>query len=250
MPSQEVIDNLKQLQDELQTISPAIKHINHASEVVKKVGKIASDFSTLTEEIKTSDIELRKNLINEFKNQLKSFENHINETNNLLKTESNKFIKILNSSQLEKFIKLVSENSLNINIARIEEYATANNAILDSVQHNIIELLDNLNKSSSNQTKQINEFKNVTYDSHAEILLKLSSINTFLMILDDINNDVKKVKTVTASISSNSDSLQKTINLRFDELDSSISKQIKFNKTLLILNIVLILVLIMFTLIP
>lgn len=77
MPSQQVIETLKQLQSKLGELAPAIAHIEKASEVAKKTSKIAGEFPILISDLKAIEEAHRNSLQNEFKKKILQLEKEV-----------------------------------------------------------------------------------------------------------------------------------------------------------------------------
>ena len=168
MPSQQVIEKLKDLQDALDTISSAVKHIDDASkvaetasEIIKKLPYIINDIKTIEEKHRTELLRDHKerigslenhlqNLLSEFKEKSKPLDSLIIETKLLQNDISNYFAELKKIKFPERLDKIDNQiTAINIGIGNLQ---TANQNLqtkVDVVQSSVISIGASLEKRFS-----------------------------------------------------------------------------------------------------
>jgi chromosome segregation ATPase len=139
MPTQTVIEKLKDLQAELETVAAAVKHIDQASkvakttsEILKKLPDLINDLKALEEKHRQELLKVHKdkidvlekqlqNLLTEFKEKSKQLTQLIDETNKLVKTISDYHSEIKKINFPERLNKIDNQiSAINIGVGNLQ----------------------------------------------------------------------------------------------------------------------------------
>src|SRR5688572_10516183 len=105
MPTQTVIEKLKDLQDELETVAAAVKHIDDASKVAKSASEILKKLPELINDLKALEEKHRQELLKVHKDRIDTIEIQLQSLLTELKEKSNQFTELIDETKkLEKTI--------------------------------------------------------------------------------------------------------------------------------------------------
>lgn len=152
MPSQQVIEKLEKLQNELETVSFAIKHIEDASKVAKSAADILKKIPELLTELKSVEEKHRKDLkqdlkekidaiekqlqslLTELKDKAKHLSQVIEETKKLEKAINNYFEELKKINFPERLDKIDNQiSSINIGVGNLQTAIQNSQAKIDAV---------------------------------------------------------------------------------------------------------------------
>jgi len=153
MPTQPVIERLKELQTELETVSAAVKHIDKAanvakttSEILKKIPELINDLKVLEENHRQALIKIHKekidilekllqSLLIELKVKSKQFYKLIDETKKLENTISNYYSEIKKINFPERLDKIDNQiSAINIGVGNLHSLIQNIQTKVDTVQ--------------------------------------------------------------------------------------------------------------------
>ena len=152
MPSQQVIEKLKKLQTELETVSIAIKHIEDASKVAKSAADILKKIPELLTELKSVEEKHRKDLLDvhkkkieeietqlqslltELKDKTKQLGQAIEETKELEKAINEYFVELKKINFPERLDKIDNQiSSINIGVGNLQTAIQNTQTKIDTV---------------------------------------------------------------------------------------------------------------------
>lgn len=204
MPSQQVIEKLEKLQNELETVSFAIKHIEDASKVAKAAADILKKIPELLTELKTVEEKHRKDLqkdlrekidaiekqlqssITELKDKAKQLSLVIEETKKLEKSISDYFTELRKINFTERLDKIDNQiSSINIGVGNLQ---TSIQRSQEKIEKGFEETNKNLSTGFSSTNANIkHSHEKVTTDlalhtnaKTAEIIKRLAEENQLL----------------------------------------------------------------------
>ena len=156
MPTQTVIEKLKDLQDELETVSAAVKHIDDASkvaktasEILKKLLELINDLKALEEKHRQELLKVHKDKIDALEKQLQSLltelkvkskqlTQQIDETKKLEKTISDYYSEIKKINFPERLDKIDNQiSAINIGIGNLQTVIQNTQTKVDTVQSSV-----------------------------------------------------------------------------------------------------------------
>lgn len=156
MPTQTVIEKLKDLQDELETVAAAVKHIDDASkvaktasEIFKKLPELINDLKALEEKHRQELLKVHKDKIDSLEKQLQSLLTElkekstqltqlIDETKKLEKTISDYYSEIKKINFPERLDKIDNQiSSINIGVGNLQTAIQNTQTKLDAVQSSV-----------------------------------------------------------------------------------------------------------------
>lgn len=204
MPSQQVIDKLKNLQTELETVSEAVKHIDEAAKVAKSATDILKNIPGLLIELKSIEEIHRKNLQKDFKEKIDSIEKQleimmtdlkdktnmlshlIEDTKKLEKSITDYFAELRKINFPERLDKIDNQiSSINIGLGNLQ---TSIQLTQEKTEKGFDETTQNLSNGISStkdyikysQEKVTSDIALQTTEKTAEIIKKLSEQNQLL----------------------------------------------------------------------
>jgi chromosome segregation ATPase len=174
MPTQTVIEKLKDLQDELETVAAAVKHIDDASkvaktasEILKKLIELINDLKALEEKHRQELLKVHKDkidaiekqlqsLLTELKEKSKQLTQLIDETKKLEKTISDYYSEIKNINFPERLDKIDNQiSAINIGVGNLQTAIQNTLTKLDAVQSSVNSLSQTIDRKFSDLENKI-----------------------------------------------------------------------------------------------
>lgn len=174
MPSQEVIEKLKELQRELEDVAPAVKHIAAASEVAKTASNILEEHSKLINDLKADEKKYRQELLKIHKEKFDVLEKQlqslltdlnrksqqlnqlIDETKILEKTISDYFTEIKKINFPERLDKIDNQiSAINIGVGNLQTAIQNTQIKVDAVQSSVNSISHIMNRKISDLENKI-----------------------------------------------------------------------------------------------
>ena len=204
MPTQIVIEKLKDLQDELETVAAAVKHIDDASKVAKTAADILKKIPELLTELKSVEEKHRKDLQKDLKEKIDAIEKQlqllltelidkskhlsqvIEETKKLEKAINDYIVELRKINFPERLDKIDNQiSSINIGVGNLQ---TTIQRLQEKIEKGLEEINQNLRSgfSSTNehikhsQEKVTSDLASHTNDKTSEIIINLTEQNQLL----------------------------------------------------------------------
>jgi len=187
MPTQTVIDKLKDLQSELETVAAAVKHIDDASkvaktasEILKKLPELINDLKALEEKHRQELLDVHKDKIDvlekqlqslliELKEKSKQLNQLIDETQKLEKTISDYYSEIRRINFPERLDKIDNQiSSINIGVGNLQTAIQNTQTKVDVVQSSV-------NSLSQSIDKKFYDLENVALSENAILKKKIKT---------------------------------------------------------------------------
>lgn len=168
MPTQTIIEKLKDLQDELETVAAAVKHIDDASkiaktasEMLKKLFEFMNDLKALEEKHRQELIKVHEDridalekqlesLLTEFKEKSKQLNQLIDETKKLEKIIFDYYFEIKKINFPERLDKIDNQiSSINIGVGNLQTAIQNTLTKVDGVQSSVNSLSHLIDKKFS-----------------------------------------------------------------------------------------------------
>lgn len=174
MPTQTVIEKLKDLQDELETVAAAVKHIDDASkvaktasEILKKLPELINDLKALEEKHRQELLKVHKDKIDSLEKQLQSLLTElkekstqltqlIDETKKLEKTISDYYSEIKKINFPERLDKIDNQiSAINIGVGNLQTAIQNTQTKLDAVQSSVNSINQTIDRKFSDLENRI-----------------------------------------------------------------------------------------------
>ncbi len=174
MPTQTVIEKLKDLQDELETVAAAVKHIDAASkvaktasEILKKLPELINDLKALEEKLHQELLKVHKdkidalgkqllNLLTDVKEKSMQLNQLIDETKKLEKAISDYYSEIKRINFPERLGKIDNQiSSINIGVGNLQTAIQNTQTKVDVVQSSVNSLSQSIDKKFSDLENRI-----------------------------------------------------------------------------------------------
>ncbi len=169
MPTQPVIERLKELQTELETVSSAVRHIDEAAKVAKTASEFINDLKALEEKYRQELIKYHKdrieilekqlqNLLTELKEKSKQFTQLIEDVKKLEKSISDYLAEIKKINFPERLNKIDNQiSSINIGVGNLQTAIQNTQTKVDAVQSSVNFLSSKVERKISELEKRIVE---------------------------------------------------------------------------------------------
>ena len=174
MPSQQVIEKLEKLQQELETTAVAVKHIDEAAKVAKNAADILKKIPELLAELKSVEEKHRKDLQKDLKEKIDAIEKQlqsllvelkdktkqlsqvIDETKKLEKSITDYFAELRKINFPERLDKIDNQiSSINIGVGNLQTAIQSTQTKVDGVQLLVNSLSQAIDKKFSDLENRI-----------------------------------------------------------------------------------------------
>lgn len=193
MPSQQVLDKLRRLQEELETTSVAIRHIDEAAKVAKAASDILKEISYLISGLKLAENEHRNELLKDHKEKIGSIEKQLKSLLSDLSTKSEQVSQLIEETRkVEKAISGYLEEIMMVNfpdrLDKVDNQVSSINIGVGNLQttiHRLQEIMEkglegtNINISRSLE-KAISDLTTHTTTKATDIIKQLTEQDQIL----------------------------------------------------------------------
>lgn len=203
MPTQTVIEKLKDLQNELETVAAAVKHIDDASkvaktasEMLKKLPELINDLKALEEKHRQELLKVHKDkidvlekqlqsLLTELKEKSKQLNQLIDETKKLEKAISDYYSEIKRINFSERLDKIDNQiSSINIGVGNVQTAIQNTQTKVDGVQSLVNSLSQAIDKKLSDlENRVVTENAMLKKELKTNKIIQLIGFGLILIIL-------------------------------------------------------------------
>lgn len=194
MPTQTVIEKLKDLQDELETVAAAVKHIDNASKVAKTASEILKKLPELINDLKALEEKHRQELLKVYKDKIDALEKQLQSSLTELKEKSKQLTQLIDETKkLEKTISDYYSEIKKINfperLDKIDNQISAINigvgnlqTAIQNIQTKLDEVQSSVNSLSQSIDKKFSDLENRILTENA-ILKKEAKTNRVIQLI-------------------------------------------------------------------
>ena len=205
MPTQTVIEKLKDLQDELEKVAAAVKHIDEASKVAKTASDILKKIPELLTELKVVEVEHRKDLqkdlkgkidviekqlqslLIELKDKAKQLSQVIEETKKLEKSITDYFAEIRKISFPERLDKIDNQiSSINIGVGNLQTAIQTSQTKIDAINSALNETKQSITKKQTDNQELLIQRLN-HHDKEMKLLKTVLFIVCGLIVIGTVS---------------------------------------------------------------
>jgi chromosome segregation ATPase len=228
MPTQTVIEKLKDLQSELEIVAAAVKHIDDASKVAKTAADILSKIPELLSELKLVEDKHRKDLQKDLKEKIDSIEKQLQSLLIELKDKAKQL-----SQGIEETKKLEKA---------IDDY------IVELRKINFPERLDKIDNQISSINIGVGNLQTTIQRTQEKIEKGFEETNQNLTnSFSFLNNSIKHTQEkVTSDLASHTNEKTAEIIYYLKEQNQLLKKEVKTNRIIQIVGLTIILVILIY----
>lgn len=217
MPTQTVIEKLKDLQKELETVAAAVKHIDEASKVAKTAADILKKIPGLLTELKSVEEKHRKDLQIDLKEKIDAIEKQLQSLLSQVKDKANQLSQVIEENKkLEKAI---------------------NDYIVELRKINFAERLDKIDNQISSINIGVGNLQ--TTIQHSQEKIEKGFENTFIGFTSTHKYIKQSQELITSDLVSHTNEKTAEIIKHLTEQNQLLKKEVTTNKRIQIVGFVI-----------